>query len=156
MCKKSAFRNFNWREMMSAIEQAVNEWNYAKNQRDIWTAEERGRRKRLVDLTEFGANDSIREGSSTQTLGNGCRLTVQKKIRYAFNKNHKYVAERLQEVPEEVRRKVTKWTPSLVVSEYRELLPAHKEILDEVLTTTQSMTTVKIDDGEDGEQARAN
>ena len=84
-------------------------------------------------------NQITAEGVENFELGNGYKLKCTFKLNYKLDKTDKVdtMLDTLSETGEDgkfVAERVVKWSPNLSLSEYRQLSPEHKKLIDSVLT----------------------
>jgi hypothetical protein len=89
------------------------------------------------------------EGTSRIELGNGYELKCVAKLNYTLADNDKVEAalDRLEKTGNEgafLAPRLVNWKPSLSLSEYRDLAPQYKAIIDDVLTVKPGTPTIDI------------
>jgi len=105
---------------------------------------------------EFSFDQNKDKGTERIELGNGYQAKAVKKINYGFVKNEENKTDKdaiesaLEKIEadgptgELIAERLISWSPSLSQSEYKNLCPEHKEIIDEVIVTTAGAPTLEI------------
>lgn len=90
------------------------------------------------------------EGMNTKELGNGYQLKAGIKLNYSLDGDNDKIEAALSAIesvgPEGkfVAERLVTWTPSLSLTEYRELAPSYKAIIDTVVTIKPGTPTLEI------------
>lgn len=125
------------------------EWKNAKGVLDAAKDKEMSLRKVIVEESGlFDANSG--QGTENYELGNGWKLKAVKKLNYSVdntdNKAYGILAaiSELDPVSAHLAQKVLSFTPSLRLTEYRELGPQAKALLDTIITTKPASPTLEL------------
>ncbi len=105
---------------------------------------------RLSVVDAFPFDEDIAEGTQRLPLAGGYQLKVVKKLNYKLSNDDNVCDQALTKIEKLdaegafIAERLVKWSPSLSVSEYRDLPNRYREILDEVLTVTAGMPTLEL------------
>jgi hypothetical protein len=124
--------------MNADISLAVLRWNMAAKQLAEAKREEAEARLALCAI----AFRSPTEGVNNQPLGDGTIL--QGTFRSNYNLDQPRVEQQLKLLPKATAANLVKWDASLRVGAYKGLEPAHKAIVNEVLTIKPGMPALEI------------
>ncbi len=128
-------------------------WETAKKQLEVAKEIEMDLRKQFVD---FAFDQNKEKGTERIELDNGYEAKAVKKINYGFVKtedgklNKDAIEKALQKIEragpvgELIADRLVKWTPDLSMTEYNQLDPKFKKIIDEVIVTTEGSPTLEI------------
>jgi hypothetical protein len=131
------------------------DWQIAKEAIEKAKAREMELRVKLVSKFAGFDPDKVK-GTENLELGNGWKLKSVKKLNYGFIKNADDKTDKQAidaalgkieatgEVGRYIAEKLVKWTPDLSVSEYNELSPEFKAIIDTVIVTSSGAPTLEI------------
>lgn len=137
-------RNFEMYEQMTNDELLMH-WKNIKTQAETLKITEADLRKYIVQHMFPNA----KEGTNNQDLGNGYKLKAEIKYNYKIDNNKiDNVLEDIATMGNEgsiVAERLIKWTPSLSLTEYRDILNQDiKKKIDSALTITDAMPTLSI------------
>lgn len=120
------------------ISAAILRWQEATRVLRAAIAEENQARLALVGL----AFPAPLEGVNNQPLGNGWIL--QGTFRNNYSLDNKRVEAQMKLLPAAVARGLVSWDAKLKVGAYKALEPAHKNVVNEVLTIKPGMPALEI------------
>ncbi len=135
-------------EATKTNDQLIGEWEAAAKQLAHFKALEATARKAMVD--RMFPNNAGLSGTKNADLANGYKLKAVFKLNYSLNNKDDAVDKALSKIektgPEGqfVANRLVKWKPELSVSEYNELEPKFKKIIDEVLKISDGTPSVEI------------
>jgi hypothetical protein len=110
-------------------------------------------RKKCVD---FAFDQDKKSGTENIALANGYKAKAVKKLTYGFVQNDEGLVDKdaiekaLVKIEQDgtagkmIAERLIKWTPSLSLTEYKQLTPAHKQAIDEVIVTKEGAPTLTI------------
>lgn len=110
-------------------------------------------RKAVVD---FAFDPNKQSGTERIELGNGYEAKAVKKLNFGFIKNEEgkldkaAIDKALSKIEKDgpvgvlIADRLVKWTPALSMTEYNQLDPKYKKIIDEVIETTEGAPTLEI------------
>jgi hypothetical protein len=137
-----------WRDHLLAL------WEASKAALEAAKTAEMDLRKRVVD---FSFDPNKKAGTERVELANGYELKAVKKINYGFvkredgqgvdkNKIDEALAKIEAEGPvgELIAQRLIKWDPSLSLTEYKQLSPIHKAVIDAVIVATDGAPSLEI------------
>ncbi len=124
--------------MNADIATALYDWQHKQAQLKVAIAEENRARLLLVSL----AFPTPLEGVNNQPLGNG--YILQGTFRNNYSLDNKRVETQLKLLPGEVARGLVSWDAKLKVGAYKALEPAHRNVVNEVLTIRPGMPALEI------------
>ena len=127
-----------------SLTELVNRWNEAKLLRDKYAAEEKLLRNAVIQRTPIDEMPKNTTAKYQRTMNDGRVLKLDRRVYFKFKKDFDHVAQQLIPIPEGVRRKVVKWTPTLVKEHYNMLSEEHRLIFDSVLDKTPASVTVEV------------
>lgn len=128
-------------------------WEQSKIDLETAKAREMELRKEFVD---FSFDPNKKEGTERIDLNNGYQAKAVKKLNYTFKSDREGVEvadavdlalQRLEAVGPEgkfIASRLVKWTPSLSLSEYRDLAPQFKAVIDPVIETKEGAPSLEI------------
>ena len=128
-------------------------WEASKTALETAKADEMAARKAFVD---FSFDPNKREGTERIELHNGYEAKAVKKLNYTFKSYDPEIEvadavditlQKLEATGPEgkfIANRLVKWTPSLSLSEYRDLAPQYKAIVDTVIETKEGAPTLEI------------
>lgn len=131
----------------------LQKWEESKTALETAKADEMAARKSFVD---FSFDPNKKEGTERIELHNGYEAKAVKKLNYTFKSYDPNIEvadavditlQKLEALSPEgkfVANRLVKWTPSLSLSEYRELNPEFKAIVDTVIETKEGAPTLEI------------
>lgn len=110
-------------------------------------AEEAALRKQLVD---YAANPNVSEGTESQDLETGEKLKIRKTLLYCFTdktaaKDLEAAFKNTDAKGEFLAERLIRWSPEVVVGEYRKLPEQYKAIADVYITSKPGMPEVKVE-----------
>jgi hypothetical protein len=117
---------------------ALHRWTEAKSKLALAEAEELAARNAVV---EFGFNAPV-EGVNNVPLLNG--WTLEGTFRNNYNLENAEVETALKQLPPAIARELVSWSAKLKVGQYKKLEPAHKAIVNEVLTIKPGLPALKL------------
>lgn len=137
--------DFSAEEHLFYRDYLLEQWECSKIALEIAKNNEMDLRKRVVD---FAFDPEKKKGTENIELENGYKAKAVKKINYKVNQDTiNSVLDRIENLGAEgkfIAERVIKWTADLSVSEYNDLDPKYKVILDEAITTTEGAPTLEI------------
>lgn len=122
-------------------DEKILEWKNAKVQLDAFKTLEMKLRSELVSENFDG---SKLEGTENLDLGNSWKLKCVKKLSHKLTNKNGETAKALVALPSHISERLVKWEPTLSVSEYKRLDPAHRAIIDEVLTIKEASPSLDL------------
>jgi len=146
--------NYTDEEFIAKRDTLFMQWQDSKAKLDAAKETEMLLRKEVVD---FAFDQNKDKGTENIDLGNGWKAKAVKKINYGFVKNaegkldKKAIDEALIKIEtlggavgELVAERLIKWTPDLSQTEYNQLQPQFRAIIDEVIVTSEGSPTLEI------------
>lgn len=121
-------------------DEAIMAWNAAKDALDVAKAREVELRKHIVGA-QFDVN---KVGTQNVELGNGYKLRAVVKENYTLSSDVEAVEDVLDTLEEWQAERLVKWSPRLMVSEYKQLDPADRAKIDKVLTIAPAAPTLEL------------
>lgn len=103
---------------------ALLKWQEVNEQLETLKATEMALRLHLVDSI---APVDKAEGSSTVEIGNGWKLTAERKLNYSVDKEH--VQGLVSKLPYDLAQSLIRWKPELNLPAYRNSLTAYRSAL---------------------------
>jgi len=123
----------------------IEAWNEVKSELSHLKDEESSLRERVYKEI-FNSNE--KNGTHYIDLSNGYRLKLVCKTNFNFvdAESLESACDKLNSTPEGfvIAQRLVKWTPELVLSEYKKLLSDHKFIIDEALVTKPAKPTIEL------------
>lgn len=116
------------------------EWDEKKKKIEVLKEEEMEMRKRIA-YSGFTTQES---GVNTAELGNGYKLKTTINLDYKLDPDKHKVLSAIEKLPEFLQDRIVRWKVELSVTEYKQLDPAHKKIIDRVLTIEHGAPKVEI------------
>lgn len=129
-------------------------WEESKKRLEVAKDDEMNWRKKAV---AFAFDPNKTSGTERIELGNGYEAKAVKKMNYGFVKTSdgakvdkdkiEDALEKIEEtgpVGELIASRLIKWTPDLSLTEYKQLTPEFKAIIDPVLVLTPGAPTLEI------------
>lgn len=135
-------------EVVKTNDQLIGEWEQAAKQLAHYKTVEAAARKAMVDRM-FPDNKGA-SGTKNVDLANGYKLKAVFKLNYTLDNKDDAVdkalskIEKLGEAGVFIAARLVKWEPKLSVSEYKDLEPKFKKIIDEVLKISDGTPSVEI------------
>lgn len=120
----------------------LDEWNKAKAELDALTVRERDLRAQVVAAFYPGVVGA--EGTENVDLPSGWYLSTVFKKSYTLDNRENATAIVAKNLPSALRDRVITWKPELRVGEYKKLDPAHRDLVNTVLTIKDAMPSVTI------------
>jgi hypothetical protein len=123
-------------------------WDKSKQQLETAKAEEKKLRDQVVEA--FFGKVLLREGTENVDLGNDYKLKAVFKLNRNFVGGEEAVEKALQKIEKAgsegqfIATRLVKWKPELSISEYRKLPDKFTKIIDEIITTSESTTSIEI------------
>lgn len=124
-------------------------WQQARDELKRVAAEEM--QYRLMAITTFfpNINRQTAEGTNNYELGNDYKLKCTFKLNYQLDNRDKVdnMLDKLSDIGEDgkfVAERIVKWSPNLSLTEYRQLTPEHKTIVDGVIIIKPAMPSLEI------------
>jgi len=131
----------------------LEKWEVSKKELEIAKAKEMDLRKQCVLI---GFDPDKIKGTEHVPLANGYKATAVKSINYNFIKNaegktDKKAIDRALSFMEAdgpagelIAERLVKWKPELSLTEYNQLPPTYKEVIDKVIVTSEGAPTLDI------------
>lgn len=130
---------------MQQLYTALAEWQAAKTALDAAKEAEMQLREQVGKL----AFPNPTEGTQSLDLGDGWSIKLVHKMNYTLASNDEVddALTRISNMNNEgkfLAERIVSWKPSLSLSEYRELEPQYKSVIDKVLTIKPAAPTLEI------------
>jgi len=131
----------------------LNLWETAQKTLAAAKENEMELRKRVVD---FAFDQDQKSGTENIELANGYKAKAVKKLNFSFIKNSEDKVDKKAidsalcliesdgAAGELIAERLVKWTPTLSLSEYKQLCGTHKAIIDAVVITKEASPTLSI------------
>lgn len=124
--------------MNADITAAITRWYNAKQALAVAAKEENEARLALVAI----AFPTPLEGVNNQPLSNGYVLAGTFRNNYTLD--NKLVEQTLKQLPKAIAQRLVSWDAKLKVGAYKALEPAHKAIVNEVLTIKPGLPALEL------------
>lgn len=127
--------------MNADINAAIVRWQLTEKNRQKAVAEEIEARAVLCQL----AFPKPSVGTNNAPMSNGDVLKGRFPQRYSFDKDAEKVNRVLKMLPAGVRNNLVKWKPELSVTAFKALEPAHKKLVEDIVTITNDRPQLSIE-----------
>lgn len=129
---------------MTDIENLVTRWDNARKEIKKWQAAEREFRMAIVNA-KFPDAD---EGTHTVELVDGYKLKVNVRMNYNLDKDKVEVAlDAIEKTGNEgtfIAERLVRFKPELSLSEYRNLAPQYRNLINEALTIKRAIPDLEL------------
>lgn len=115
-------------------------WEAARKTLDAAKSAEMEMRKAIV----AECFDPEHVGTQNAELGNGWKLKAVVKINYNVDKDADKVDAALDKLEDWQADRLIKWTPTLSVTEYKQLSDADRAVIDTIVTTSFASPTLEL------------
>lgn len=116
----------------------LKQWEESKRMLDFWKEEEN--KNRIECFNTYFPN--AQEGVNKVKLPDGSWLQGRKRVNCRIDKD--WLEPTLQQLPADVANEIIKWTPSLVMSVYKNLSDREQEIVHEMVQFESGMPELKL------------
>jgi len=146
-------KNYTEAEFIAERDRLLLAWEESKKALEIAKEKEMEQRKAVV---AFAFDPNKESGTERIDLGNGYQAKAVKKVNYGFVKtedgklNKAAIDKALSKIEktgpagELIAERLVKWTPDLSLTEYKQLPEKLKNIIDEVIVTSEGAPSLEI------------